>query len=49
MQNILTLLSIVGLLLMWLLITALLVPCAIAAWALKQCVRALSWLRERAV
>lgn len=49
MANILILLQLVGLLLDWTVITSLLVPCALVVWALKSIMRAIEWLRDKAM
>lgn len=47
MRTILMLLQLLGLFLVWAIFTALLVPCAVAVWMLKQIITALDWVRER--
>lgn len=47
MNNIITLCQIAGLLLVWAIFSALLVPCAIAVWLLKFVVRGLEWVRDK--
>ena len=48
MRNVIVLLQLLGLFLVWAVFTALLVPCAVAVWVLKQIISALEWVRERA-
>ncbi|WP_439684850.1 hypothetical protein MNJPNG_04915 [Cupriavidus oxalaticus] len=47
MRNVIVLLQLLGLFLVWTVFTALLVPCAVAVWVLKQIISALNWVRER--
>ena len=49
MRNLIALLQIAGLLLIWALFSLMLVPCAIAVWALKYLVRGLEWLRDKSI
>lgn len=46
MKNVILLLQILGLFLVWTVFTALLVPCAVAVWLLKQIISALEWVRD---
>lgn len=48
MRNIIALLQLLALFLVWTAFTALLVPCAVLVWVLKQIVRALEWMRGKA-
>lgn len=47
MNNIIVLCQIAGLLLMWALFSALLVPLAIVVWVLKCVLRWLEWVRDK--
>lgn len=46
MRTITLLLQLIGIFLVWVIFTALLVPCAVAVWMLKQIIRALEWVRD---
>lgn len=48
MKNVITLLQILGLFLIWAIFTALLVPCAVAVWLLKQIISVMAWARDKA-
>lgn len=49
MKVAIALLQLVGIFLAWLIFTALLVPCAVAVWLLKQIISVLSWVRDKAI
>lgn len=49
MANILAICQIAGLLFLWAIFSAMLIPCAIVVWLLKFVVRGLEWARDKAV
>lgn len=46
MSNIIVLLSMLGILMLWTLVTALLVPLAVVSWMLRRVIGGLEWLRN---